>query len=292
MEIHQLRYFVAVADNSNFTRAAEQCLVSQPSLSQQISKLERELNTVLFERLGRKVRLTETGQTFYSRAVTAFAAIDEAKASVQHDDHWQAGKLSLAAIPTIAPYFLPPLIKSFTKSFPQARLTIRENFTAEIIKDSLAGDADVGILALPIDEELSRFVVQPLFSEELLLATSKGHRLSTKKTVTLADLADEPFVLLNEMHCLGDQIVTFCRQHECLPVVTCQSAQLLTVQEMVGLNQGVSLVPEMAARVDRSKNRQYRSLSKNAPKRTIAAIWHKHRVQSPLAKEFVAIMKQ
>jgi LysR family hydrogen peroxide-inducible transcriptional activator len=289
MEFHQLRYFMAVADMGNFTRAAEHCSVSQPSLSQQIAKLEGELGKSLFERLGRKVQLTAAGKAFYGRAAAVLAAVDEARASVEHDADWRASPVTVAAIPTVAPYLLPPLLKSFRKQFPKAPLTVRENFTAEIVKDCLAGDADIGILALPLDEE--RLSIEPLFSEELLLATPKGHHLTTKKTVTLDDLSAEPFVLLSEIHCLGEHIVAYCRQHECSPEITCQTAQLLTVQEMVGLKQGVSLIPEMAARRDSSKTRSYRSLSKNKPKRTIAMIWHERRFQSQLVKEFIQAIR-
>ena len=290
MEFHQLRYFVAVADAGNFTRAAEQCLVSQPSLSQQIAKLEKELGKLLFERLGRTIRLTEAGQALYGRAVAAIAAIDEAKAAVESDSDWRAAPVTVSAIPTVAPYLLPPLLKSFLKQFPQAHLTVRESLTAEIVKDSLTGDTDVGILALPVEDE--RLVIEPLFSEELQLAMPKNHRLTGKRSVTLDDVAKEPFVLLSEMHCLGEHIVAFCRDHECSPVITCRTAQLLTVQQMVSLNQGVSLVPKMAADIDKSRACRYRSLAKNRPKRTIVMTWHKGRFQSQLVKAFIELTRQ
>src|SRR5262245_13709780 len=139
MELHQLRYFVAVADAENFTRAAEQCFVSQPSLSQQIAKLEQELGHALFERLGRRVRITDAGRALYRRALSILGAVDEAKASVHDGTEWRSGSVTVAAIPTIAPYLLPELIKPFSKNFPKARLTVRENFTAEVVKDCLAG---------------------------------------------------------------------------------------------------------------------------------------------------------
>ena len=290
MELHQLRYFVAVVDAENFTRAAEVCFVSQPSLSQQIAKLEQELGQRLFERLGRKVRITDAGRALYRRALGILSAVDEAKSSVHDATDWRSGAIAVAAIPTIAPYLLPELIQSFSKSFPKARLTVRENFTAEVVKDCLAGDADVGILALPLVDE--RLAVQPLFSEELLLVTPPRHRLAKKRAVLLGDLSTERFVLLSDIHCLGEQIVAFCNQHQCTPIVTCRTAQLLTVQEMVVAEQGVSLVPAMAARSDRSKLRSYRALAAPKPTRTIGMIWHKDRFQSPLVKQFIEMLQR
>ena len=271
MELHQLRYFVAVADAGNFTRAAEQCFISQPSLSQQIAKLEAELGQLLLDRRGRKVQMTDAGRALYHRAVSILGAVDEAKSSLHADSGWQSGLITVAAIPTVAPYLLPELIRSFNRKFPSARFTVRENFTAEVIKDCLAGDADVGLLALPIDDE--RLTAELLFTEELLLVTPSRHKLARQKAeVTLEQLAQERFVLLSEIHCLGEQIVAFCKQHECLPIVTCRTAQLLTVQEMVVAEQGVSLVPAMAARSDRAKSRAYRSLAAPQPSRTIGLV--------------------
>ncbi len=120
MELHQLRYFVMVADLGNFTRAAERCLVAQPSLSQQIMKLEKELGKPLFERLGRKVALTDAGRSLYGQAVSILAAVDDAKRRITEEAESGVGKLAVGAIPTVAPYLLPPLLKQFLKRFPKA----------------------------------------------------------------------------------------------------------------------------------------------------------------------------
>src|SRR6187551_1810973 len=111
MELHQIRYFTAVAEQASFTRAAERCFVSQPSLSQQIINLEKELGHPLIERLGRTVRLTEAGKTFYERAVKILGAVDEARECVQHETGWKEGTLAIGGILTVAPYFLPDLVR-------------------------------------------------------------------------------------------------------------------------------------------------------------------------------------
>lgn len=290
MELHQLRYFTAVADAGSFTRAAERCFVSQPSLSQQIIKLEEELGRPLLERLGRTVKLTDAGRSLYERAVRILAAIEEAKQSARSSDDWMAGQASIGAILTVAPYLLPDFVQRFLADYPQAQLVVREGFTNELVKDCLAGDLDVALAALPIDD--NRLRVEPLFSEELLLAAPPNHPVLAKKRITITDLSELPFVLLDEIHCLGDQIVSFCRQNNCLPVVTCKTAQLLTVQEMVALGQGTSLVPELAAARDASGRLAYRSLGTEAPRRTIVMMWRRDRHLSPLVERLIGALRQ
>ena len=289
MELHQLRYFVAVADTGSFTQAARSCFISQPSLSMQIQKLEKELGKALFERLSRETRLSDAGGLFYGRAVAALAAVDEAKASVVHGDDRRCGTVSIAAIPTVAPYLLPRLLKSFLKKHPKSHVVVRECNDRNVVSACTRGEVDVGILAQPVQSE--RVKVEPLLSDELLVATHKAHRLASKRAIALSDLMDEPFVLLSDVHCLGEHVVAFFREHKNLLAVTCRTTQLQTVQEMVGLKLGISLIPEMAARADTSKACQYRSLSKSKPKRAIVMIRHKTRFQSQLVNEFIRHMK-
>lgn len=289
MEIHQLRYFVTVADLGNFTRAAEKCLVAQPSLSQQIIKLEKELGQPLLDRVGRKVRLTDAGRVLYDRAVTILAAVDDAKRHVTEESESGIGRVNVGAIPTVAPYLLPPVLKKFLKKFPQAEVVLHENLTEHVTQGCLEGSLDVGILALPVDSE--QLVVEPLFTDELLLVMAAGHPFANRKRITMSDVSKEPFVLLSETHCLGEQIVSFCKQQTCLPRVSCHSAQLLTVQELVALGHGVSLVPKMAADMDSSRHRSYRSLSGKKPTRTLAMIWHKDRYQGPLVGQFIELLR-
>jgi DNA-binding transcriptional LysR family regulator len=289
VEIHQLRYFIAVAEIGNFTRAAHACYVAQPSLSQQIRKLEAELGQPLFERLGRKVRLTPAGRILYERAAGILASLAEARDALRDPERLREGEIQIAAIPTVAPYLLPRLLRGFTRSYRGAEVTVHEDFTAEIVRHCASGDVDLGIVALPIEDE--RLIVETLFSEDLLVAIPSKHALARRRRITLEELTGERFVLLNEIHCLGEQVVRFCDRQGCTPAVTCRSAQLLTVQELVGLGQGVSLVPEMAARMDRSGKIVYRKLAGTTASRTLAMIWHKRRYQRPLVAGLVQAIR-
>jgi DNA-binding transcriptional LysR family regulator len=290
MELHQLRYFVSVAEVGSFTGAARTCNVAQPSLSQQVRKLEEELGHLLFERLGRRVRLTAAGRSFYEKANAVLSAAAEARDAFRAGHAADQGEIRIGAIPTVAPYLLPGLLRSFRRAYARAEVTVHEDLTAEIVRGCVAGELDLGIAALPIEE--TRLTVRPLFSEQLLLAVPAGHPFSRKRRVTLLDVSRERFVLLSEVHCLGAQIVRLCDREGCTPAVVCRSAQLLTVQELVGLGKGISLVPEMAARSDRSRRIAYRSLSGSRPFRTLAMICHRQRYQSALLRGFVRTLHE
>ena len=271
MEIHQLRYFVAVAELGSFTKAARRCGVSQPSLSQQIQKLEKELGEQLLDRFGRSIRLTEAGQAFYERSAAILDALDEAKACVHNGEDWRKGTVSIGAIHTVAPYLLPEIVQRFTGKFSDAQVAVEERFTEHLIERCLAGDLDVGIVALPIAEK--RLKVEPLFKEQLLAALPAASSLAAKKRLALADVTREPFLLLDEMHCFGRQTLQLCADRDCVPAISCRTAQLLTVQEMVALGQGVSLVPEMATQLNRDRRCVYRLLTGPPIEREIAMIW-------------------
>jgi LysR family hydrogen peroxide-inducible transcriptional activator len=271
MEINQLRYFVAVAELLSFTKAAARCHVSQPSLSQQIQKLELDLGVQLLDRLGRRIKLTDAGDVFYDRATVALDAIDDAKTCVQTSLDWQKGAITVGAIHTVAPYLLPDVVSRLTKRFPQAQVTVEEQLTEELLANCLAGELDVAIVALPIPEQ--RLRTEPMFSERLVAVVPARSALAKRKRLMLADVTSQPFVLLDDMHCLGAQTLQLCNDRNCAPAVSCRAAQLLTIQELVALGQGVSLVPEMAAQRDRDRRRVYRQLDGPPIEREIGMMW-------------------
>jgi LysR family hydrogen peroxide-inducible transcriptional activator len=289
MEMHQLRYFVAVAQTGSFSRAAEHCYVSQPSLSQQIQKLERGVGQRLFDRLGRRAVLTDAGRLLLDRALAILATVEDAERRLRDADERQGGRLSVGAIPTVAPYLLPLVLGRFLRQHPLAELTIHEDVTRQLLTNVAAGDLDLALVALPVHDD--RVQAEALFTESLLLALPRAHRLARQRRITVDDLGAERFILLNEMHCLGDQVLSFCNAHGCRPWIACRSAQITTIQALIALNQGVSLLPAMAQRVDRDARRVYRPLAGDPPRRTIAVIWRLHRYHSPMAERFLARLR-
>lgn len=282
MELEQLRYFVRAAEAENFTRAAVQVGLSQPALSRSIARLEEELGQPLFERQSRKVVLTDAGRLLLDRAATILLMVDDVKAEISDDG--QSGKVRVGAIPTIAPYFLPERLRSFHRKFPRAQTIVLEDTTEPLLKKLVNGEIDLAIGALPIGVKYVE--VEALFEEELLLVTGSDHPLARKKSVSVADVAEQPFILLGEAHCLSDNVESFCRQQSFHPVTVERTTQLSMVQELVALGHGVSLVPQMASARDSSTARVYRSLSGTRPSRTIALISNPYRYHSTIVRRF------
>ncbi len=290
MEIHQLNYFVAVAETGSFSRAAERCNVAQPSLSQQIIKLEQELGDPLFDRLRHRVVLTDTGRNLLPRAITILAELQEIKHSMNQEMDSSRGMLTVGFIPTIAPFVLPRVIKRFGREYPHARLSVHEDLTQALVHDLVDGKLDVGITSTPIHNKMIR--TQELLSEPLLVASSKAHDIITGATLLVKELDNFPFIALSEMHCLGEQVQSFCYQQHLELKIVCHTSQLTTVQNCVALGLGVSLVPKALAKSDKSKQIVYRNLSDAAPQRKIAAATHVERTLSFLAKKFIEIVRE
>ncbi len=268
MELHQLRYFCAVADLASFSRAAEQCHVAQPSLSQQIRKLEEEIGARLFDRLGRSIRLTALGQSFLPRARAVLRELEDAKRDLSDRKEEIAGPVCIGAIPTIAPYLLPPLLAEFSRKAPQAKLTVVEEITPVLLEHVKAGTVDVAVLALPVrGPEFDSFVLR---RERLFAVLPKRHPLARRDEITLAALREEPFLLLRDGHCFRDTAVSACEGARFDPQVIFESGQFSSILGLVGSGMGVSLVPEMA--VEKRRDCAYVPIADERAFRIIGAV--------------------
>lgn len=288
MDLDQLRYFLHVARLQNFTRAAEELKISQPALSRSIQRLEEELGQPVFERKTRSVSLTDAGTLLQARAQQMLTILEDTKAEITDDG--QSGRVRVGAIPTIAPYFLPNVLRQFATEFPKATLIVQENTTDALVKSCTQGEIDLAVLALPIPAKYLE--VEELFEEELLLVLPPTHPLVDKEKIRLTDVEPYPFVLLDEAHCLSDSIVSFCRQRSFQPVAVERTSQLAMVQELVSLSHGISMIPAMARELDQSNRRVYRSLHGRKPTRMVAVAWNPYRFQSRLIKAFRERLQQ
>jgi len=288
MDIQRLRIFLKVAEHGGFTNAARECGVSQPAISQQIARLEEELGRPVFERQGRRISLTEAGELLRRRALQIVSMVDDAKRLLRDDG--ETGTVVVSAIPTIAPYLLPNVLRAFHQRRPRARVEVNEEVTEVILKRCAQGEIDVGILALPAERGYLRF--DALFEEELLLVTAADHPLVGRERVGLDDLRDLPFVLLDEAHCLSADIQGFCRRQQFQPIGTGRTSQLATVQELVALGFGISFIPEMARALDVDPRRVYRSLDGEKPTRVVTACWNPDRYISRLMAAFLETLKE
>jgi LysR family hydrogen peroxide-inducible transcriptional activator len=268
MELHQLRYFCAIAETGSFSRAAEQCHVAQPSLSQQILKLEAELGARLFDRLGRTVRLTDLGKTFLPRARAVLRELEAAKGDVRERKDSISGPISVGVIPTVAPYFLPPHLTLFTRQFPQVQLTVVEEITPVLLERLRASTVDVALLALPIRGH--EFDALPLLTERLFAVLPRKHQLANRDSVSLKDLRKEPFLLLRDGHCFRETAVAACDRARVSPQIIFESGQFSSILSMVGTGMGVSIVPEMA--IEKRTHCRYVRIADDEATRTIGAI--------------------
>jgi LysR family hydrogen peroxide-inducible transcriptional activator len=217
MEVHQLRYFCAVARHGTFTRASEVEHVAQPSLSQQILKLEAELGARLFDRLPRSARLTVFGKAFLPKAERILRELEEAKTELRDMSGNEQGEVAVGIIPTIAAYLLPRLLKGFAVQHPLITIKIFEDITPTLLQRLHEGTIDMAVAALPIaGSELANEV---LFEEKFYAVLPEKHRRATRSSISLAELNRESFLLLKEGHCFRDSLIAACHRSKMSPSV-------------------------------------------------------------------------
>ena len=290
MEVHQLRYFVAVAEEGGFSLAAERVRVAQPSLSQQIQKLEAEVGQPLFDRLARGATLTEAGQKLLPFARRILTDLGDAQRSVDECRQQAAGTVALGIIPTVAPYIIRPLLRACAAEHPQIDLHVHEDVTERLVRALEQGEMDLAVVSTcRAAAGMRREFWQ---REPLLLMVPLDHPETRKKRPSLRALRDENFLSLHESHCLSQQIETWCRRHGITRRTTQPALQLATVAAMVAAGQGVSLLPAMAARDEPARGCAFLSLHEAAPEREINALRHPARFQSRAAVAVAALARR
>lgn len=283
MEIYQLRYFVAVAETGNFTKAAARSFISQPSLSQQILNLEEELGQTLFHRLGRKVSLTPAGELLLDRAHRIIAEADDAVREIKEDPA-QGHRVSVGVIPTVAHFFLPAVVAYCRANEVKLHLHTREDFRPTVVQAVLDGDLELGVVSLPVNEP--RIETSVLFSEPLLLAIAADHPLATAPSVTLEDLRDQDFIMLGTGSSTATQVQRLLGDHDFEPRVVHRAAQLSTAKALTALGVGISVLPRSARTANDPAGLVYRKFTGKVPMREIALIRHYRHHHTKGAKLF------
>ena len=284
MEVHQLRYVCAIAETGNFSRAAERCQIAQPSLSQQILKLEEDLGAKLFDRLGRSVRLTEAGRAFIPHARAILEQMEAARSSVSDKNAELRGNVTVGVIPTVAPYLMPTYTAHFARKYPDARLRIIEDTTSVLVEGLRDLSVDVSILALPLRyKDLELF---PIRTEPLFAVLSKDDPRACAESLALKDLRGESFVMLRDGHCFRDLSIGTCTRARITPNIAFESGQFSSLLGMVAAGVGVSLIPEMA--IDLNVGCRYVRLSDTQATRTIVAAVLRGRSLNRVQEAFVS----
>jgi LysR family transcriptional regulator, hydrogen peroxide-inducible genes activator len=243
-DLRQLECFCAVARTGSFTRAAEDLGIAQPSLSEQISRLEQGLGAPLFERLNRRIELTPLGEAILGKAQ---ALLEDAAALPEHCERVRdgiRGPLRVGAIPTILPHFLAPLLKVFTERCPDVDLHVCEGKTAELVEAILNGRIDIALVSLPV--EGAGLVMKELFRDPLYLAVPETHPLASAGRVQLRRLSQERLLILKDGHCVRDETLAICDRARARFSGRFEADQFLTVFELIRAGFGVGIVPEMA----------------------------------------------
>jgi len=285
MELYQLGYFIEIARQRSFTRAAERLHMAQPALSQQMKNLEAELGTALFIRGRKEIQLTAAGKAFLPRAEALLTQAEAAKAIVSDVAQLRGGKLIIAAIPSVSACLLPEVIRSFSRLHGKVELQLIENSSERVAASVESGQADVGFLQLPASK--AAFEAQTIITEPFVLLVAKSHVLAKLKEVTLKQLATESFIFYKGR--ARDTALEACRKAGFEPRIACESGELETVRALVAAGLGLAVVPQLAAG-NLPKSIQAITIREPKMQRQIAAVWQKGSVLSPAVQALLKLV--
>lgn len=294
MTITQLEYIIAIDMHRHFADAAAHCHVTQPTLSMQVHKLEQELGIKLFDRSKQPVIPTEAGKEIIRQAKKVLAEVSVIDDIVQTRKDVLKGQLKVGIIPTLAPYLLPLFVQSFTRKYPQVKLVVNEMTTDFLIERLREGKIDVAILVTPLQEPGIREYI--LFYEELLAYVSKKNRLYDKQYVLSKDIDPQKLWLLEEGHCFRSQIVNLCELRKAGKegsLFEYEAGSIETLRRMVEVNDGITILPELATMdLKASQTQLLRKFRNPPPMREVSLVVHrdymKKRMIDLLRQEIIA----
>ncbi len=283
MEVHQLRYFLSVAQSGSFTAAAEACHVSQPSLSAQIAKLESELGGALFDRGRHGARLTQSGELFRPRAAEALNQLEAARVELVELAGLRRGSVALGCLPTTGAYLLPRLLRAFQDSHPLVQVKLREASSPQLAKALREFEIDLAIIdEAGLDSGMRH---EALFREPLVLAVPAGHPLAGRRSVAMRELHDQPFIVMKHGHGYRSIVMNALAAAGVSPRIVYESDEIETVQRLVEAGFGLSVVPLM---VKKDKGPAYLTLEEPSPSRTLLLAFRESGELSPSASAMKA----
>ncbi|WP_245926299.1 LysR family transcriptional regulator [Sulfoacidibacillus thermotolerans] len=290
-----IEYALEVYRQASFTRAAEAMCVAQPSLSQQVAKLERELGVVLFERGHSAVTPTEAGRRFIHYAEEILRLRDDLAREMHERGQGMGKELVLGAPAITGGHVLPPVLHAFTSRFPQVRVRFIEETTEALEELAVSGVTDLTLLSLPLRDE--RLAVHALFTEPLYLAVPqelapkecKGFREEAQLRVKLSDFASRPFILLKQGYGFRDTVLALCAEAGFQPLIAYETSSIETAQALVANGLGVTVVPAMVRRVGSPKPAYL--LLDSEPTRTLVFAYRKDRYLSLVARAFLEVFE-
>ena len=289
IELRHLRYFIAVAEELHFGRAAERLHIAQPPLSQQIRQLETELGFQLFYRTKRSVKLTEAGQIFFLECQRLFRQLDQAIQTGRQVSRGEVGQLVIGFVSSTAYNVLPKILRAFRTCVPEVSLELHELTTDQQLQWLQENRMDIGFLRPPVEEDA--FTLQTIFREPLVVALPEAHPLAKEAQVSLQSLASEAFVIFPRTLAPGlyDQIISLCQQAGFSPNVMQEAIQMQTIVSLVAAELGIAIVPGSLQNLQRT-GVVYRALKEVSPQTAIALIYRNN--PAPSVQKFLEIVKQ
>lgn len=286
MELRQLRYFVAVAEREHISEAAESLHVAQSAVSRQISNLETELGTELFERIGRNVKLTPIGKVFLEHALIALEAIDFAAKQVEEYLDPEQGTIKIGFPTSLASFLLPTVISAFKKEHPNVSFHLRQGSYRYLINAVKNRELNLVFLG-PVPKKDEIIDTKILFTEKVSALLPANHPLASKKEIQLADLRNEQFVLFPNGYILNKVVVDACKSVGYTPLVSSEGEDMDALKGLVAAGMGVTLLPESAF-YDSTPRRTVRlPLSEPSFTRNVGVVFPHNRELAPSEKIFL-----
>jgi len=290
MELRQLRYLLAIAEEANFTRASEKVFVSQSALSQQIQALEQEVGTVLLDRSKRGVRLTAAGEILHHHAQRIFLELEQAKVALQELEGLQRGELRVGVVQTVNDYLMPALVTQFAEQYPQIRLLIDELSSDEIEMRLENGELQVGLGFVPISN-LS-IESEPLFEERLVLIVRDDHPFAAQAIIPVESLDKMPMVMLSNTFCtrrLWEENAQLASAQPQIVMEMNTVSSILAVVEKTGL---ATVLPKLTVAEKRFDHLIGLDLHNPTPSRQVGLLWHRENYLCSASRAFIAIARQ
>jgi len=288
MNLREMSYLVAVADLRNFSKAAEQCNVSQPTLSTQIKKMEEWLGVKIFERNNKRVMITEEGKEIVHSAKKILQEVERIKEIAECSHNPFAGKFRLGAFPTLSTYIFPAMVPQVKKRMPDLRLILIEEKTSVLMERLHSGDIDAALFALPVHDDF--FKIKQLFDDRFFLAVPPNHPLAEHAEIDVEALASYRLLLLEEGHCLRDNALEICQQHNIEEEQDFRATGLETLRQMVKAGTGITLMPEIAINKHET-GIHYIPFSEPTLHRSIGLAYRKTSTKKEIIQQVEAILK-
>lgn len=291
MELRQLQYAIQIAIERNFSRAAEKLHIAQPSLSQQLSKLEKEIGVLLFQRSTNSVELTHAGSLFVEKSQKILDMVEQLKKEMEDISQMKKGRLVVGSMPITGSTILPFVVPVFKAAYPEIEISLVEETSSNLETLTMNGQTDISLLSLPMREE--SLIYETLLEEEIVLAVPPRHPLTqAKEPISISQLEKEAFIALKKGQGFRKLTLDLCQNAGIVPNIVFESSNMETVQSLVAAGMGIAFVPYLISKRSFSELSPVHLTLEGRPTRTLVIAYRKGRYLSKAAEAFVSTMKE